>query len=182
MAIYYVRTDGSDTNTGTGPATNQAWQTITKAIGATGIAPGDTLYIAPGIYRGSFTAGFTSPSSEGQRITIAGNPTASQFSGVAAGPVIFTNYTGSTAYVDSTILTCVKNYITLQDIYIVGRSPSSGLIATMQTTALIMDRVCSLQNENTATIVGGFRIYVPDGTAGPIIRRCIFQGQNVFRG
>ncbi len=43
MATYYVRTDGSDSNAGTGPAINQAWQTITKAIGAAGIAPGDTL-------------------------------------------------------------------------------------------------------------------------------------------
>jgi len=69
MATYYVRTDGNDSNTGTGPATNQAWQTIGKAIGATGITPSDTLYIAPGVYRGSFLAAFTSRRVKGSAFT-----------------------------------------------------------------------------------------------------------------
>lgn len=53
MATYYVRPDGNNTNAGTGPATNQAWATITKAVqtivglNATG---GDTVYVAPGFY------------------------------------------------------------------------------------------------------------------------------------
>ena len=32
MATYYVRNDGNNSNTGTGPATNQAWQTIAYAF------------------------------------------------------------------------------------------------------------------------------------------------------
>ena len=31
MATYYVRNDGNDSNSGLGPAVNQAWQTIGKA-------------------------------------------------------------------------------------------------------------------------------------------------------
>ena len=121
MATYYVRTDGSDTNAGTGPATNQAWQTITKAIGATGITPGDTLYIAPGVYRGTFTAGFTNPVNSGQRITISGDPTAAQFTGVPAGDVIITNYLVDTSPPSSAVtLTVVKDYVTFTKIRVQG--------------------------------------------------------------
>lgn len=51
MATYYVRTDGNNSNTGTGTGTGQAWATIGKALGATGIASGDTVYIKPGVYK-----------------------------------------------------------------------------------------------------------------------------------
>jgi len=165
MDTYYVRTDGNDTNAGTGPATNQAWQTITKAIGATGIAPGDTLYIAPGIYRGSFTATFTNPANEGQRITISGNPTASQFSGITPGPVIITNYTSTTATSASEILRIVKSYVTLTNVhiagYVAGGSPNFGQIVYMGGTGFIISK-CAMysptdasDNSNTVTIVIG---------------------------
>ena len=125
MATYYVRTDGSDTNAGTGPATNQAWQTITKAIGATGVGVGDTVYIAPGIYRGNFTAGFTNPANEGQRITIAGNPTASLFTGVNAGPIILTNYlTDNVSFTLGDIFSISKNFVTVQDMIFYGWTPT----------------------------------------------------------
>jgi hypothetical protein len=126
MAIYYVRPDGNDINTGTGPGTIQAWQTITKAIGATGIAPGDTLYIAPGVYRGNFTAGFTNPVNSGQRITISGDPTASQFTGVVAGDVIITNYVSDTSAPFGAItLTIAKDYITFTKIRVQGYNNST---------------------------------------------------------
>jgi hypothetical protein len=85
MATYYVRPDGNNANAGTGPATNQAWQTLTKALGATGIASGDTVYIAPGSYNESVTIGMTSATAT---TSVIGDPTASQFTGVAAGPVL----------------------------------------------------------------------------------------------
>ena len=89
MAIYYVRTNGSDANTGLGQGTAQAWLTINKALSATGMASGDTVYVAPGVYATQISVGMTSATTT---TTIMGDPTASQFTGVTAGNVIVTNY------------------------------------------------------------------------------------------
>jgi hypothetical protein len=89
MAIYYVRTDGNDLNIGTGTQTTQAWKTLAKALGATGITGGDTLYIAPGVYRETITLGFSSSAST---TYIIGDPTATKFSGITAAPVRITSY------------------------------------------------------------------------------------------
>ncbi len=179
MATYYVRTDGSDSNAGTGPAANQAWQTIGKAIGATGIAPSDTLYIAPGVYRGAFTAAFTSPSSEGQRITIAGNPTASQFSGVAAGPVIITNFTDPTT-ASGILFTCqTRNFITFQDIsfvgYRLGGNPNFGTVTAFAGTYQIFRR-CGFYSPTQSSDAYNFNFSVGNGNRGPLIDDCVFFG------
>jgi hypothetical protein len=89
MATYYVRPDGNDSNTGLGPVTTQAWQTISKALGATGIGSGDTLYVAPGDYRQ--TATITVGGTYSAPTYVIGNPTASQFSGISIGRVLITN-------------------------------------------------------------------------------------------
>jgi len=91
MAVYYVRPEGNDTNTGLGPATNLAWQTITKALGATGISSGDTLYIAPGTYRNS--SGYTLGGNYNSTTYVYGDPKGAQFSGVTPGVVKFSIYT-----------------------------------------------------------------------------------------
>ena len=90
MATYYVQLNGNDANTGLGPASGQAWKTIRKAVSSTGIGSGDTLYIAPGDYRdtGGVIVFDGTYSTETQ---IIGDPTASQFSGIAAGRVLITN-------------------------------------------------------------------------------------------
>jgi len=93
MANYYVRLDGNDANTGLGYTTALAWQTPEKALGATGIGSGDTLWIAPGDYRrvttitvnGTYTA----------ETFIKGDPTASQFPGMTAARVLISNRVGS---------------------------------------------------------------------------------------
>ena len=99
MPTYYVRTDGSDSNSGLGPASNQAWRTLNFALGASGISSGDTLYIAPGDYRlASFlnmTKSYTST------VNIIGDTTAAQFVGLNPGRVLVTNRTSD----DSTNVT-----------------------------------------------------------------------------
>lgn len=183
MATYYVRTDGSDSNAGTGPATNQAWQTITKAIGATGIAPGDTLYIAPGVYRGNFVAGFTNPTSEGQRITIAGNPTASQFSGVTAGPIIITNFTSSTSASGIT-LDIAKSFVTVQDVFINGYQASGGStfgIVFQSIGTYQIYRRCGFYGVNQSGDNYSHFFAVANGFRGPTIEDCVFMGGTFVR-
>ena len=184
MATYYVRTDGSDSNAGTGPATNQAWQTITKAIGATGIAPGDTLYIAPGIYRGSFTAAFTSPANEGQRITISGDPTASLFSGVTAGPIILTNYTTTTTTTGIRTLDIEKSYVTISNIhvngFVAGSAPNYGRFANIGANAIILTKCAFYQPTQSNDVTNAVGINMNQGTSGAIIQNCIFNAPVVF--
>lgn len=89
MATYYVRPDGNNSNAGTGPATNQAWQTLARIVQAgTAFTSGDTVYIAPGTYRQSITTTATYTSAT----YFTGDPTAAQFPGVTPGMVRITNF------------------------------------------------------------------------------------------
>lgn len=56
MTTYYVDpVNGADANNGLGPdasaVTNKPWKTVAKAVGASGMASGDTLYLSPGVFR-----------------------------------------------------------------------------------------------------------------------------------
>jgi len=89
MATYYVRPDGNNSNAGTGPAANQAWQTLARIVQAgTAFTSGDTVYIAPGTYRQSITTTATYTSAT----NFFGDPTAAQFPGVTPGVVRITNF------------------------------------------------------------------------------------------
>ena len=117
MATYYIKpaaNGGSDSNNGLSPST--AWQTIQKALGVTGIASGDTVYIAPGVYSEAVTIGgtYSTPT------YVIGNPTASLFTGVAPGNV---NHTGFNAEGTATVIGSVllsgtsKSYLKFSYIY-----------------------------------------------------------------
>lgn len=116
MATYYVRTDGNDSNTGLGTTTATAWRTIQKALGATGIASGDTVYIAPGVYTEAVTIGgtYSAPT------YVIGNPTASLFAGVTPGSVNHSgiNAAGTTSVISTTLLSGTsKSYLKFSNIY-----------------------------------------------------------------
>ena len=90
MTVYYVRNDGNDLNSGTLSNTSGAWKTLTKALGASGISGGDTLYIAPGVYRETLEIGF---SSIGSTTYIYGDPKSLNFAGVTPNIVRITSNT-----------------------------------------------------------------------------------------
>jgi hypothetical protein len=130
MAIYYVRPDGNNSNTGTGPAVNQAWQTLGRITQAgTAFTSGDTVYIAPGTYRQSMStsATYTSPT------YFTGDPTASQFPGLTPGIVRITNFltNDNTAATNQNLWTGITfNYINISNIYFDHSNVGYGIIYT----------------------------------------------------
>lgn len=127
MATYYVATYGSNANNGTSPAT--PWKDISFAIGtATGTNPGlvagDTVWVAPGVYRESLSAALEylgGNGTAGSPITIKGDPQATQAwtatsAGVVRWTVFPTDITNATVGWRLLIATS-KNYIKWESLY-----------------------------------------------------------------
>jgi hypothetical protein len=122
MATYFVRNDGNDNNVGTNPNAAGAWQTLTKALGASGISGGDTLYIAPGVYRETVTLGFAS---SGNTTYIYGDPKSLQFAGITPATVRITSntlYDSLSSYFTPSSNTLIsgtgKSNITMESMYL----------------------------------------------------------------
>lgn len=92
MAIYYVRPDGNDTNTGLAPTSavgTGAWRTVNKALSVA--VGGDTVWIAPGTYRENVSPTITLQS---LNINVFGDATLTQVAwgiGLVVGIVRITN-------------------------------------------------------------------------------------------
>ena len=182
MATYYVRPDGNNGNAGTGPSAGQAWQTIQKALGATGIGSGDTVYIAPGLYAEQVTIGGTYSATT----YITGDPTASQFSGLSAGRVqigAFANMGSAATYTGATITASAKNNLYFSSIEFLlnpGISANSGLNILFSQN-LTFDK-CVFQHTN------GVNAYImnlsaPTSTALNLtVKNCAFIGSTINSG
>ncbi|RJQ25435.1 MAG: DUF1565 domain-containing protein [Peptococcaceae bacterium] len=87
MAVYYVRTDGNDSNPGTGPSTTQAFKTIQKAANVS--SRGDIIYVAPGTYNESayFAHVYHGSTGFGNPTQLIGNTTGSIFGTVPGGKI-----------------------------------------------------------------------------------------------
>ena len=127
MAIYYVRPDGNNSNSGTGPAANQAWQTLGRITQAgTSFTSGDTVYIAPGTYRQSITTTATYTSAT----YFTGDPTASQFPNMTPGVVRITNFLSNdnSAATNQLLWGGVTfDYINISNIYFDHTSTNGGI-------------------------------------------------------
>jgi hypothetical protein len=116
MATYYVRNDGSNSNTGLGSTASQAWQTITYALANMVLTAGNNyLYVAPGTYRESPVVTITPTSTN--RLVISGDPMANNFPNVTANQVRVTGATAdTTASASGTRFDLgTKTYITLEN-------------------------------------------------------------------
>lgn len=135
MANYFVRKTGLDANAGT--SAGAAWLTIGKALSATGIASGDTLYIGAGIYREVVNPAMTSATVETKIIgDVDGVMTGD------AGEVRITGYTtnDTTLVASGGLVLSGRNFLTFQDIAFVSANNTLVLATTNTSTDIIFRR------------------------------------------
>ena len=178
MATYYVRTDGNDSNTGLGTTAALAWRTVQKALGATGIGSGDTLYIAPGTYTENITVGGT----YSVTTSVIGDVLCTQFTTLTPGFVKISNYTNeNTAPANTNNLLNVtsKAYLSFDSIYFQGGGGGNNNIVNCVTcNNFTWTRCIFQQNIGYASVNGSsFNWSTTAATASNLkIRRCVFIG------
>lgn len=155
MTDYYLDwNNGADANNGLGPdashATNKPWKTLTKALGATGIASGDRVFLAPGTFRETVAVAMTSPVAETKVLGDPFNEKGFKTSGgvlVAPGPVALSAFTTNdkTAPSGTTLLNLSgRDFLTFERIQFVGGSATAMVTATTTTSTNIVFRDCAL--------------------------------------
>ena len=170
MATYYVKTTGNNASAGTSVAT--AWQTINYALGATsGVASGDTINIAAGVYREIVTVGFTtSPSTT----NIIGDTDGSVFG--TPGEVRLTAFltnddtTGSTS---DTLSMSSKTYLSFKNMRV---ESASGYAVRVQgsSTNITFDK-CHMSTTGSS---GACRFDITTGvTSNSVVKNCILIGR-----
>ena len=180
MATYYVRPDGSDTNTGLGSTTGLAWATFGKAFASgSPVVGGDIIYIAPGTYTESITVNATSPTSE---VRVVGNPTASQFIGVSPGFVRLSSFNsaGTSAVFSNTFLISAtsKNYYSFENIHFDCNHAQNNIGGVMFMTSRYLKFIkCLFTNSSTAGLgnIGMLHLTATASTAlDATVDRCVF--------
>jgi hypothetical protein len=179
MATYYVSTStGNDAWTGlsatftsgsTGP-----WRTLAKALGAAGMASGDTLYIAPGNYNESVTIGFA-PSAATQ---IIGDPNSQFFVGITAAPVLISafNAAGTSETVTANlIISASRNYFEWSNIWWKTGTVGKAISATNARYWKFTN--CIFENTNRSGVNGLLTLSSTGSTAlDATITKCRFEG------
>lgn len=172
MATYYVRKTGNNSSAGTSAGT--AWLTLAKALGASGIASGDTVYVGAGTYRESVTVAMTSAT--GTTNIIADTDGAQTGD---AGDVIWTAYTTNDKTSPTTypLILSGRDYLIFQKFTMVGGS--SGCVdATSNTSTNCQFKDCVFisgaggGDDNLITWANASGV-----AAAWIVERCVFVGQ-----
>lgn len=145
MTNFFVdSTNGSDANNGLGPdasaGTNKPWKTIGKLLGATGMASGDTGYLAPGFFREVVTVAMTAPTAETKIIGDPGNAQGFKTSGgvrVTPGDVEWTACTTNDKTVPSgspTVTLAGRPFLTFDSIVFAGGTAATASCYDANTT------------------------------------------------
>lgn len=185
MATYYVRPDGNNSNTGLGASTVLAWQTIGKVFASGSVVTGgDIVYIAPGTYTESINILATSPTS---KVQIIGNPTSSQFPGVAAGVVKLSafNAAGTSVTFANTYLISgtSKNYYSFSNMIFEGSHTATVSVVEFLTSRYIQFDKCVFRTENTPALNSGGQIRLTATASTPLdasITNCYFGPSSVI--
>lgn len=178
MATYYVRLDGNDGNAGTGIGTGQAWATISYALNASSpVTSGDTVYVAPGVYRQ--TANITLSKSLSSTLTIVGDTTGVVF-GVASGEVRMTTYPSeSGASLNIGLLNITSSNVTINNItFELGGSGDAYIVNSRGRNHTFYKCVFihGLPSNNSSS--GGlFGLSANATTTNRIVDSCIFIGR-----
>jgi hypothetical protein len=162
VTTYYVSPWGADANNGLGPdasaGTNKPWLTIGKALGASGIASGDTVYLCPGIYREAVTVNMTSATATTSVIGDVQNSRGFKDGNgvlIPGGYVIwtaatvndFTNTSGTTLTLNG------RDFLTFQYIWLVSARASTLVQGSTKTSTDITFQFCAFTAGYTSTSI-----------------------------
>lgn len=148
MTNYFVRMSGSDASAGTSAGT--AWRTIGKALGASGIASGDTVYVGAGVYREAVTVAMTSAVAE---TSIIGDIDGAQTGD--AGEVIWTNFTnGWNDTPSGDVLNLAgRDFLTIQNLMLVSGAAGNCIDGSTATSTDIKIDKCYIISFGTQAII-----------------------------
>lgn len=174
MTVFYVGAGGSDASAGT--SWGARWATIGKALGASGISSGDSVYLAPGIYREAVTVNMTAAT---VTTSIIGDTDGSHTSGLP-GPVTWlgtqTDYLGA----GTTFLTATsKNFLSFSNI-VFEQSNGSGF-GTWTTCTHITWTNCGFISNGTNAGTFGVTLTVDVDNAW-LFDRCLITGYGSGNG
>jgi hypothetical protein len=148
LTNYFVRQTGSDAAAGT--SAGAAWRTIGKALGAAGIASGDTVYIGSGIYREAVTVAMTSATGE----TIIHGDVTGEFTGDPPGDVIWTSFTNgwNDTPAGDVLNLAARDFLTLRNLTMIAGATGNCIDgATTNSTDIKIDK-CYLVSFGSITV------------------------------
>ena len=150
-SVYYVSSDGNDSNTGTGPGASEAWATVAGAA-IKSLSPGDIVYVQAGTYTGQVNP-TVSGTSIGPIQFIA--DTSGSVSGWSAGEVVLTNS------ISAVMLISACDYLEFSDFKVVETGGSFYALSVKDSCTGIVVRNCEVTGgtrgislvSSTATVI-----------------------------
>ena len=169
-STFYVRTDGSDTNSGTGISTSQAWRTLDYALGHSSVGAGAVIYVRSGTYTETVTPARDGTS--GNPIQVIADTDGSIFGG-SGGDVTIQAPTDSNAISFNN-----DDYWEFHGFTIAGSNSTA--VISMSTSYDVKFSKCEITS-------GGYGVSVNDSSSSVTLENCILHNTgndaiHVFNG